>query len=155
IVARFIASDSTNEWAKVGVMIRAALEQRSVNAFIGWTPKHGIRFQSRQGTGEETLGTDGSRLTAPFWVKLVRRGAWLGGYTSVDCSSWTLVDWQILNMSTQVYVGLVVASHDVNAVCTAWFEQVQVSSNSGTGTDPQPLVGSGNGLAAEYFDNPS
>ncbi len=153
IVARVLGVAATNGWAKTGVMIREALDEDAKNAMMVLTASNGLTFQWRSATGlesEQRLGSNS--VAAPYWVKVVRWGNWLGGYSSPDGTNWTLLSWQISELPAQVYAGLAVTSHKEGSLCTAWFDQVSVGPASQPDT-PLPLIGNGDGLLASYFAN--
>jgi len=152
IVVRVLGiSGTTNIWAKAGVMIRETLEAHSRHATMEGTVGHGLAFLWRAEPGDASGSTHGAAWTAPYWIKLVRYGNCFAGYQSQDGINWQLVDWQIVEMSQQVYVGLVSSSYNRSSACTAQFDQVQVSTVSAW--DGLPMVGNGQGLRGDYFTN--
>jgi regulation of enolase protein 1 (concanavalin A-like superfamily) len=74
------------------------------------------------------VGASGS---APQWVKLVRSGSSITGYTSTTGGTWTLVATTTLSTAATVYVGLAVTSHANGILCSAGFDNVAVSSSGG------------------------
>ena len=155
IVARVLGiGGTTNGSAKAGVMVRGTLDDNSRNAMMAINLSDSLFFQYREATGGGTDKTVGSTSqAAPYWVKMVRWGDWLGGYSSPDGVNWTLCGWETLGgLPTQVYVGLAVANGQTGTFCTAQFDQVSVGA-----ADPSevifPLVGSGDGLSGSYYDN--
>ena len=155
IVARVLGmGGTTNGSAKAGVMIRGTLDDNSQNIMMAMNLGNSLLFQYRETTGGGTETTIGStNQAAPYWVKMVRLGNWLGGYSSADGINWTLSGWETINgLPLQVYVGLAVANCQTGTSCVAWFDQVSVGA-----TDPSkavyPLVGSGDGLLGSYYGN--
>ena len=61
-------------------------------------------------------------ITAPYWVKIIRSGNLFSGYILPNGTAWTKVGEQ--TMSTSVYIGLAVTSHDDGELCTATFQNV-------------------------------
>ena len=152
IVARVLGMEgTTNGWAKAGVMIRETLDPHSRQAMLVRTVSNGLAFQWRAEPGGASGNTGGSLGTTPCWVKLIRYGNFVMGYESKDGVNWQLVDWQIVEMSQQVYAGVVVSSHDETSACTARFDHVQVSAVSAW--DAAPVLGEGDGLRGDYFGN--
>jgi hypothetical protein len=152
IVARVLGIDgTTNGWTKAGLMIRETLEPHSKHAALVGTKGNGLAFLWRSETAGASGSTHGASWTAPYWLKLVRYGNCLAGYQSIDGINWVLVDWQIIDMSQEVYVGLAVSSHDATSACSARFDQVQVLA--GSALNPMPLVGNGDGLRGDYYTN--
>jgi hypothetical protein len=155
VVARVLGIQGTSDWAKAGVIARETLDANSRNAMTLVALRQGTSFQWRSATGGSSDHTIGSpNVAAPYWVKIVRSGDWIGGYSSPDGVNWILVGWQTISgLAAQVYVGLAVTSHDEQgSFCTASFDQVSVSP-----TDPSevlnPLVGTGDGLMGSYYPN--
>ncbi len=125
IIARVASLQNTNSWAKGGVMIRESLAANATNALMAITPASGTTFQRRLVTGDYAVSTSGSRVTAPYWVKLVRSGNTFSGYISTNGMNWVLVGSDTIPMANTVYIGLAVTSHNNAALCTAVMDGVQ------------------------------
>ena len=87
----------------------------------------GTAFQRRVSSGGLSTSTAGTFTTAPFWVKLQRRGNTISAFTSVDGVNWTLVASDTFSMGATVHVGLAVSSHDATRAATATFDNVRVT----------------------------
>jgi type II secretory pathway pseudopilin PulG len=131
IVARVGRITNTNSWAKAGVMIRETLTGGSTHAMMVVTPGSGNAFQRRLSTGGISTHTAGSVVTAPYWVKLTRRGNTLTGYESQDGAAWNPVGSDTVSMVSSVYIGLCVTSHNDGALCTADFNNVSFLTYEG------------------------
>jgi regulation of enolase protein 1 (concanavalin A-like superfamily) len=137
LVAKVESIDNTNEWAKAGVMIRESLEAGSRFAAVYATPGQGVRYQARlislgAATSDTAIATDEQKaLKIPVWIKIERSGANLNCFYSSDGTKWTAMTWnpQSINLSSTVYIGLAVTSHNTAAMATA-----QYSNISFTGT---------------------
>jgi len=147
IVAKVQSVQNTNAWAKAGVMIRETLDPGSKFAAVyitptnaDGTPTNGCRFQARPDT-DASATSDTSvaspaqmAIVAPYWVKLERSvsGAFRGHYSS-DGVSWTPMTWnpRSITMDSNVYVGLVLTSHDVALTCEAKFSNVTITGTVG------------------------
>ena len=142
ITARVESVDNTDPWAKAGVMIRETLDPGSKFAGVyitptnaDGTPTQGCRFQGRtdtdgSATSDTSVATDGQKaVTAPYWVKLERDFAGnFRGYYSSDGSTWTPLVWRpSISMSSNVYIGLAVTSHNVALTCEAKISGVQTT----------------------------
>jgi hypothetical protein len=133
IVAKVQSVDNTDPWAKAGVMIRETLDPGSKFAAVYITPGNGCRFQARINTATDAISdttvatTAQTAITAPYWVKLERDigGNFRGSYSS-NGSTWTPMSWnpQYITMSSNVYVGLAVTSHNAALTCKAVFSNV-------------------------------
>jgi len=124
ITAKVLSISNTDPWAKAGVMIRETLDSGSRHVMMVVTPENGVSFQRRPIAGtasEEDTQTD---IAAPHWLRLTRSGNTFTGEYSVDGSSWETLGSVDMPMLADVYVGLIVCSHDVNAMCVAEFSNV-------------------------------
>ena len=126
IVARVASVQNVHAWTKAGVMIRQSLNAGSPHAFMMVTPGKGLAFQRRASAGALSAHTSGGAATAPYWVKLTRRGQVLTAYKSADGAAWTKVGEDTLAISGPAYVGLAVSSHVSGTLATATFTDVAV-----------------------------
>ena len=158
IVAKVLSVDNTDPWAKAGVMIRETLDPESKFAAVYITPGNGCRFQARINTSVDAtsdtsvVSAEQTAITAPYWIKLERDiGGNYRGYYSTDGLSWTSMTWnpQYITMGVNVYVGLVLTSHNTAQTGQAVFSNV-TTTGSVTGqwtnqdigilsNDPEPL----------------
>ena len=142
IIAKVESVDNTDPWAKAGVMIRDTLDPGSKFAGVyvtptndDGTPTQGCRFQGRtdtdgSATSDTSVATDEQKaVTAPYWVKLERDFAGnLRGYYSSDGSTWVPLSWRpSISMSSNVYIGLAVTSHNAALTCEAKLSGVQTT----------------------------
>ena len=140
IVAKVLSVDNTDPWAKAGVMIRESLDAGSKFTAVYITPGNGCRFQARMDTDVDATSdtsvatTEQIAITAPYWVKLERdiAGNFRGSY-STNGSTWTSMSWnpQNISMSSNVYVGLALTSHNTAAVCESRFSNVTITGTVG------------------------
>ncbi|MGD2094260.1 MAG: PA14 domain-containing protein [Phycisphaerales bacterium] len=132
IIAKVESIENTDGWAKAGVMIRDTLEPSSRHAFCCISASNGTSFQNRPLTGQISYNSNTSGFQAPYWVRLVRQGNTFTAYHSADGANWETQASSDetdnpagITMSTNVYIGLAVTSHNVNETCTAVFSNVQ------------------------------
>jgi fibronectin type 3 domain-containing protein/regulation of enolase protein 1 (concanavalin A-like superfamily) len=126
IIARVASVENTDPWAKAGVMIRESLNASSTHATMVVSSANGLAFQRRTSTGGTSLNTSVPAITAPHWVRLVRSGNTFTAYRSTDGAAWTTVGSQTITMTSGVYVGLAVTSHNNTALATATFDNVSI-----------------------------
>jgi hypothetical protein len=140
IVAKVLSVDNTDLWAKAGVMIRETLDAGSKFAAVYITPGNGCRFQARTDTDiaatsdTSVVTSQQTTITAPYWVKLERDVAGnFRGYYSTNGSTWTPMSWnsQNISMSSNIYIGLAVTSHNAAATCEAKFSNVTITGSAG------------------------
>jgi hypothetical protein len=100
---------------------------------------HGLAFQYRDKSGNSHSEHGVDNVTAPYWVRLVRRGDEFTGYHSPDGVTWTAKDPSgaegdamnpvTIKMGPNVYIGLAVTSHEANVMCTSVFSDVNSSGS--------------------------
>ena len=133
IIARVNSVENTNGWAKAGVMIRETLEAGSKYAIGCITPENGVAFQGRTATDGTCFGTSEDGITAPHWVKLERDAS--GNFTvshSTNGTTWQTVADSVptnISMTSSVYIGLALTSHDAAQTCQAVFSNVTTTGN--------------------------
>ncbi len=133
IVARVTGVQNTHQSAKAGMMIRESLTAGSRHATMSVTPGAGLEFLRRSATGGTTAWS-GASGAAPNWVRLTRSGNTLSGYVSNDGTTWTLIGSETITMTSSVYIGLAVTSHNNSALNQSAFDNVRVTA----GTTPTP-----------------
>jgi len=136
-----IGGPGTNEWRKAGVMIRETLDPASKHAFMAVTPNpsHGLAFQCRHEAGDSDSEHGVDVQTAPYWVKVVRKGNVFTGYHSPDGINWTMKDPSgaetdasnpvTITMASNVYIGLALTSHQNDVLCMAQFSNVSAGGS--------------------------
>ena len=106
-------------------MIRDTLDADSANVAVFITPENGVRFQYRNTAGGVTEREFAESITAPQWVRLERTsGGLIRAYYSADGTTWNRFSLIQVSMTTPIYVGLAVTSHDVNLTCQVTFSNV-------------------------------
>lgn len=132
VIARVASLTNTNGWAKAGVMFREDLAAGSMHAMTVITPENGVSFQRRTVTGNTSLSSTASGVSAAVWVRIERSGNTFTGSYSSDGSSWTVINSETIAMSSSVYVGLCVSSHNDGTLCSGVFDNVTVLENTNT-----------------------
>jgi hypothetical protein len=133
ITARIVSIDNTNAWAKACVMIRETLDPGSKHAIACITPSNGVASQGREVTDTGSFGDNQTGITAPHWVKLERDNA--GNFTvthSANGTTWEPVAGATphnIIMTSNVYIGLALTSHDAGLTCQAVFSNVTTTGN--------------------------
>jgi regulation of enolase protein 1 (concanavalin A-like superfamily) len=127
ITAKVVSVANSDPWAKAGVMMRESLAADSKHVMVVVTPSSGVSLQDRPtpGGGSEEVTVAG--VKAPQWVRLTRSGNTFTGEYSADGHSWDLVGSVTMPMSTEVYIGFCLTSHNAAAKGTANFSNVDIS----------------------------
>jgi hypothetical protein len=140
IVARVLSVDNTDPWAKAGVMIRETVDAGSKFAAVYITPSNGCRFQARTdadiaATSDTSVVTaEQMAITAPYWIKIERDIAGnFRGYYSTNGTTWTSMSWnpQNISMSSNIFIGLALTSHNAGVTCEAKFSNVTITGTAG------------------------
>ncbi|MBL7145414.1 MAG: hypothetical protein ISS76_14360 [Phycisphaerae bacterium] len=177
ISARVLSVQNTDNWAKIGVMIRESLNPSSKFAAVYLTPGNGCRFQGRLGAGADAVSdtdvetSEQTAITAPYWVKIDRDAAGnFNGYYSADGINWRAMSWnpQRITMAPNVYIGLALTSHNSGVVCEAQISDIQTNgvvsplvwTHEAIGAamasnEPEPMYVALNDNAVVTHDNPN
>ncbi len=131
IVARVVNVQKTHLRATAGVMFRETLSGTSKQVLLELSPDNTATLLGRQNTGSGTAtAVNAGGYSAPYYLKLVRRGDTFTGYTSPDGNTWTLLGTKTVSMNSTVYVGLAVCAHDATALNTSTFDHVSVTAGA-------------------------
>jgi hypothetical protein len=115
------------------------------------TPASGISFQRRPGTGATSIDDTTAGITAPYWVKIERDLAGnFAAYSSANGSTWQKLGVsESIQMTSNVYIGLALTSHDAALTCQAVFTNVTITGTLSSqwinqdvgieGNDAEPL----------------
>lgn len=140
IKARVTSLSNTNPWSKAGVMIRESLTTASRFALAFVSAGNGFAGNYRLTNGGQREFAPGPSLNGAQnnWVRLVRAGSLLSGFTSADGVTWTpMFTATLTGLANSVYVGLAVTATDNAQLATATFDNVQVISST---TPPSPSL---------------
>ena len=157
ITARVLTNQNTGSNALAGVMIRNSLGSDVAGALMAFDggaqssifehrddsaglATYGLKLygEPNEDDGDEApSGSGGSGGTtiisqpasAPLWVRLVRSGNTVTGYTSTNGTNWSLQDSNTLSLAPVVYVGLAVTCGNYNQLNTSTFDNVTVTGN--------------------------
>lgn len=161
IIARVESLDSTDPWAKAGVMIRESLDSGSRFAAVFATPDNGVHFQLRIDTDSAASSVPvmtpaQESLKTPVWVKLERKGNQFSAYYSSALRDpiWTPIadKPQVIIMAPTVRVGLAVTSHVQGILCGSRFASVDISGVEGSITDAEILEDPRGAIQNAYQD---
>jgi fibronectin type 3 domain-containing protein len=132
IIAKVASLESTDGWAKSGVMIRESLAAGARYAATFVTPDNGLNFHYRTSTNGGSTNVGGAAVKAPYYVKITRSGNTFTSEVSSDGSTWTTLGTTTISMGSNVYVGLALTSHNDGLLNTATFSNVQTNNAAPT-----------------------
>jgi len=167
IIAKVESVGNTHEFAKAGVMIRDTLDADSRYAGVFITPENGVRFQYRTDIGTNTDRQFLEGITAPYWVKLERSlGGLVRAYYSSDSTTWERFNLMQVTMSSPMYIGLALTSHDAALTCEAKFSNISFPDTNVDmswadqdigmlSNKPEPMYVILDGSAKVYHDDPN
>jgi regulation of enolase protein 1 (concanavalin A-like superfamily) len=95
---------------------------------MGTLQSSSAQLVSRNGTGTAATIVTNAAQPAPYWVRLTRAGNLITAEQSVDGVIWIVQQQKTIVMSSTIYVGLAVSSHN-NAVAlsTTTFDNVTIT----------------------------
>jgi beta-glucanase (GH16 family) len=127
VVARVNGLQSTDAWAKAGVMYRDSVAANAPFADVVVTPGNGVAFEWRASPGAPANDVHVTGLSAPLWVKLARSGDDFDGFYSGDGVNWTQIGGtQTVPMNGTAQAGLAVTAHSNGALNLATFTHVSL-----------------------------
>ena len=133
IIARVVSVQGS---AQAGVMIRETLDGDATEGTTYYQQPY-IYFCDRSSTGASFSTWGNANGTLPYWVELVRSGNTINSYYSPDGVNWAQNGpSQTVTMAQSVYIGLAVSSENSSSLATATFDNVSISSNSGSSSNP-------------------
>ncbi len=146
IEVRLLGQTNTDPWAKAGLMIRDELTANSTHVFLAGTIANGLALQNRPTTGALSQHQALGAFSSGVWLRLVRTGGTITAYKSIDGTTWTSIGTPLSPaMSSTVYIGLAVTSHNNGLLSTATFDNLK---GSGFGA-PAPAVLAGGDLTLD------
>jgi hypothetical protein len=128
LVARVASITRTDEHATAGLMIRGGAD---VNAFYAMTlAQAGARPCMRLRARPMQMLTAVSTVDpgAPVWLKLIRQGNSVRGYTSLDGQDWDLIGSETVQLPPTALIGFAVCANNAHGLCTAVFEKISIAS---------------------------
>ena len=130
IVCKVNSLTNTHSWAKAGIMIRETLAANSAHVMLVVTPGNGVSMQYRLNSGESSSSTSVKGVKTPQWLKLTRRGNTVRAYYGNDGGTWIPVGKVNSVMSSSVFAGLALTSHNSGEIATAKFSSVELKDPS-------------------------
>jgi regulation of enolase protein 1 (concanavalin A-like superfamily) len=154
IVARITShTNTTDGWAKAGVIIKQSTTAGSPYALLATTPANGINFQHSFNSN-----TTGPAYAFPdAWLKLKRTGSTITSFTSTDGQAWQELDSATISLTGEVIAGVFVSSHNGSQASTATFDNVTLTRVAPSTALPAPWTAADVGTpklagSAKYTD---
>lgn len=125
-VAHLKEFNTSDEWAKVGIMLRANLQSTAPHVFISATTEQGNnQFVRTTYSGTTTVAT---RDNAVAWLKLSKKDGWVATYVSEDGKTWEKVGSSVELLTQKMpYIGLAICGHG-SGMASATFDSVAVDT---------------------------
>ena len=127
VIARVDSVSAAHAWSKSGVMIRSSLAADAAHGYALVSAGRGVAFQRRLNNGGASGNTYGPSVSAPYWVRLVRKGTTVTAYSSPNGTTWTTVSSKTIGLGATAYVGIATTSHNASASTTATVSQVSIN----------------------------
>ena len=127
LVVHVASFEETHEWARCGAMVRQSLEPGSAMAMIAMTPGRGCNFLFRRESDGPCEMVGGAQQA---WLKIVRSGSTIAGWTSQDGRRWKSQGKVEIPMSGPIYLGLGVCSHNQGRLNTVVFDHVEAKAEN-------------------------
>lgn len=128
VIARVASLSGSNGYSEAGIMFRESNTSDARYVRVAVSQQNGVTFGYRAISGSQAISVLGESVSAPVWLRLVRSGATMAGYFSIDGTSWVLVG-QVAPaeiFDNTLNCGLYVSNHDNSALASALFEGVSV-----------------------------
>ena len=126
VIAKIDSLSAVRAWSKSGVMIRSSLAANAAHGYTLVSAGHGVAFQRRLNNAGSSSLTYGPTASAPYWVRLVRKGTTLTSYSSVDGTTWATLTSRTVSLGATAYVGIATTSDSAGAATTAAVSHVSI-----------------------------
>lgn len=135
-----------------GLSVRAGLEPAAAAVALAVTPQGKLILHSRAVKGGTTSSTVVAAVSSPLWLKIERRGTLASVFHSPDGAQWTAAGQATFASARTVYVGVVAASGDSNAMLTTAATDLHTTSLSTlpAGWSAADVGGSGTSASTTY-----
>ena len=135
VIARVTAEDAANTFAKAGIVLT---DQYGATVILDVRPNGVIEFMTRPSAGAPMSFIAGSAMQFPVWLRLTRTGNQFEAFISqvpINLTGGSFLGFAEVAMRSNITAGLAVTSHDVSAINTATFDNVEVDSGNLTNVD--------------------
>jgi hypothetical protein len=132
---------NTSPYAKSGLMLRNSLDPNAATIILDMKPNGQLEFMFRPSAGSDMIWLTSPVTTPPVWLRI----AWYNGGNQTDPSySSDGINWQSVycggdgcsfNISSPVYAGVAVTSHDNGTLTTSHIEGLSLLAAPWTSAD--------------------
>src|SRR4051812_322727 len=126
VIAKIESISAVRAWSKSGVMIRSSLAANAAHGYALVSAGHGVAFQRRLNNAGSSSLTYGPTVSAPYWVRLVRKGTTLTSYSSADGTTWAALTSRTVSLGATAYVGIATTSNNGSTSTTATVSHVSI-----------------------------
>jgi hypothetical protein len=130
VTCRVTNQTKSDNWAKVGVMIRDGLAPGARHCMLVRTPGNGVDQQWRAELDKESFNVGANTYPGrlPVWLRVQRTGSLFSAFASRDGLSWQQIGRVLqINMGSRILAGIALTSHNDNTLCQADVDHVVVS----------------------------
>ena len=132
LTARIKSMGNTGDYSKAGLMICDDVNKPVTFFSMDLTPSKNGEFLWNE-TGNETHCVyDHEAGTAPYWIKLERKGNCFRGYVSRDGLTWKLVRETYYKITDKMYIGMYVCSCNKKKLISAEFDNISFKQPTGS-----------------------
>lgn len=117
---------AADDLAKAGIMFRQSPQQDAIHATLSVSAGKGVALARRHDVGGGTTRSGKGNISAPVWLRLVKKGTLVSSYYSEDQDNWNLLAEDFINFSDTIFVGLVVAANEEGQTVEADFEGLSI-----------------------------
>ncbi len=133
---------------QAGIMMRQSLNGNAACASMCLTGTAIPVMGFRPSTGSMPMGTAGTAVTAPYWVRLYRFGPSIQGYISADGVNWTMVKSYPNVLSSPLYLGLFAKTSGAQG--TATIDNISINGSAAR----MGIMTEETALSLEAYPNP-
>jgi hypothetical protein len=95
-VARLTSVQTTNTYAKAGLMIRASNAPDALHVILDVRPTGDLEFRTRASAGDVTTFLGTAFQPTPTWLRLTRSKTTVTTEVSADGAAWATIGWTTL-----------------------------------------------------------
>ena len=143
-----VTPPGTGYYDQAGIMIRQNLNDNAACASMYLTGTSIPVMGLRPSAGSMPMGTAGTAVTTPYWVRLYRYGATISGYISADGVNWSLIKTYPNVLSSPLYLALF--SKTVGSQGTATIDNISINGTAAR----MGLQSDETALALKAYPNP-